>query len=680
RDILEAFPNLPNPPSPFLAALAPKMVLDIWSFGSRFSDTSRYLEALKGYGVDELAIIFHVWQRHGYDNALPEHLPANPGLGGEEEMRELGATARRLGYLFSLHENYIDYYPNYPHYTDKAVAVDSRGHPIPAWYMPSTGLQSFRLKPTWIDRYVTDQSPQIHARYGTTAAYLDVHSTSLPWHMDFEAGVEGAASMRHALATVTDLFRSMREIHGGPLFGEGNYHAVWAGRIDGCEAQVGGRGGEIRPLLVDFDLLKVHPLAVNHGMGYYSRWHRERSGRPNDQDLTKYRAQELAYGHAAFLNTGIMDNLTQALREYYLVQPIQARYGAALPRRIEYQFDGGAPGRWVSANVACRNHAPRRLHTAYDNGLELWINDDRGPWDVEGQRLPAYGFLARGAGVTAWTALRNGACVADFAETPERLFVDPRTCQGMYSDRTSVVAIRPLLPELVQTADREFRITYRFDVSERLPKAYITFVHFTDAENRILWQNDHRAATPTSEWPPGQVYGDGPHTVSVPDRFGPGTYDIRVGLFLPGQGRLALDGRDGRGNSYSVGQLRVSSAGGGLALTLEPPPEGPGSLLEGRNPAATVVDFGPLRSSVALRIDKGTREWRAMPIPHGYAGQVSIDLRALDPGVTQAGGEVTALAADGREIGPLPVRREGSWIHFNTTTGEARCYRVRSRP
>lgn len=674
RELLEVLPNLPNPVSPFLDTLSDRIVLDCWSFGSHFSDFGRYLEALKGYGVEGVAIIFHVWQRHGYDNGLPEHVPANPGLGGDEEMRALGATAKRLGYLFSLHENYIDYYPNYPQYTEDAVARDPAGGKVDAWYMPSTGIQSYRLKPSWIERYVRDQSPQVHSRYSTTAAYLDVHSVNLPFHMDFDAKAPGAASFGYSLETITWLFEFMRDTHGGPLFGEGNYHAAWAGRIDGCEAQIGGRGGEARPVLVDFDLLKVHPLAVNHGMGYYSRWHRTRSGRLTDQEMDKYRSQEIAYGHAGFLNTGMMPNLTQTLREYFMVRPLQARYSKARAIDIRYQLDGDG---WVGAGVACRASTPRRVRVIYDNGLELWVNDGRGEWDASGVRLPPYGFVARGAGIDASTALYGDGLVGDFCETPEVVFVDPRTYQATYTDEEAIVDIEPLQPKLVPKEDGDFEITYRWSVRQVPDRDYTAFVHYTDANGRILWQNDHWPGVTTSAWEPGGVYEDGPHSVTVPDHVGAGTYDIRVGLFIPRSGRLALKGHDAGGNSYLTGRLRVERRPhGGRELAFVPPPP-PRRTGTGRNPAGSTIDFGKVATDMTLRIEKGETEIRLMPIPHGQTGRVVLRLGRLLAGKAGRAARVEAIGSRGEVLGAVESERAGAELAFAARRREAWEYRVR---
>ena len=681
RELLEVLPNLPNPPSPFIEVLAPKMVLDCWGWGSRYTDLARYLEVIKGYGVDELAIIYHVWQCHGYDNGLPQHVPANAGRGGDADMRELGAVTKRLGYLFSLHENYIDYYPNFPDYTEDAVALDSNGRKINAWYMPSTGIQSYRLKPSWIERYVRDQSSQVHERYSTSAAYLDVHSVALPFQIDFDARSEGAASLRYSFEKLTWLFNFMRETHRGPLFGEGNLHSVWAGRIDGCEAQIGGRGGEIRPVLVDFDLLKVHPLTVNHGMGYYSRWHRSKHGRLTDEEHDKYRAQELAYGHAGFANSGAMANLTQFLREHYLLNPLQSRYVPDRPAQIAYLFDGPADDpHWVSARIACRTDAPRKVYVRYQNGLRLWINDHSDGWAVEGHVLPPYGFVAIGSDVRAATARRNVGLIGDYVETPDRIFADPRTYQAFYTETHNVVDVRPQAPTLIPLTGRKYSMTYRWDVHEGLDKDYIAFVHFTDADGRILWQNDHRPAVPTSRWTPETAVEDGPHGVEVPAHIPDGTYDVRVGMFIPKMGRLAINGHDAGGNSYLLARLEFGhTADGQTRLRLLPKPDLPPALREGRNPAGSMVDFGTLATDVTVKIDRTDNALLIMPIPHGHAGRLTLRLEQLLPPTPINQVQVIALDTAKEPLQPVRVTREGGEVSFEMSQAEAWTYQVQVR-
>ena len=191
----ETLPNIPNPPSPFRGHLAGKIVLDIW--GGRFDDIARNLETLHDYGLNNCVVIIHNWQRSGYDNALPAHVPANANLGGGAAMKRLVATAKSLGYDIALHENYVDYYPNYEGFNAADVSLDSQGHRVLAWYQPQTKIQSFAIQPHAILRLAEEQSSQILALYKPNADFLDVHSSVPPWfHVDFRTGAEGAGMFR----------------------------------------------------------------------------------------------------------------------------------------------------------------------------------------------------------------------------------------------------------------------------------------------------------------------------------------------------------------------------------------------------------------------------------------------------------------------------------------------------
>ena len=273
-DLGEVLPNIPHPPSPYRELLGPRIMLDIWGHhqGTYQGDAAN-LRALKDNGIDHLAIISHDWQRYGYDVKLPDHLPANPQYGGDAGMIAFGRAANECGYVWSLHENYIDLYPDAPSYDPSARVLESDGSPMNAWFNEGTKVQSFGLKSNRALDFARRNAPEIHRRYGTTAAYLDVHTCVPPWHeLDHQADQPLAAMALGKVKSDTALFQFMRDAHGGPLLGEGANHFYWAGCCDGVEAQVAG--GEDHLPLVDFDLLKLHPQMVNHGMGYYERWFR----------------------------------------------------------------------------------------------------------------------------------------------------------------------------------------------------------------------------------------------------------------------------------------------------------------------------------------------------------------------------------------------------------------------
>ena len=192
-------------------------------------------------------------------------------------MKSLIATGKKLGHLMALHENYVDYYPNYEHFNEREIALDSQGNRQKAWFNPGTGIQSFAVAPDAILRLASQQSPFIQQRYRTNASFLDVHSAVPPWfHVDQRSSAEGAGRFAYVFDTHAKLWSYERQNHGGPVFGEGNNHWYWSGLLDGAEAQYGSgwptNQGRVAPLAVDFDLLRLHALQVNHGMGYHSRW------------------------------------------------------------------------------------------------------------------------------------------------------------------------------------------------------------------------------------------------------------------------------------------------------------------------------------------------------------------------------------------------------------------------
>lgn len=430
--LAEVLPNIPNPPSPVRTELSQRVVADVW--GGTFAENRRRIELLASYGAPGLAIIHHNWQHQGYDNAYPDVLPANPGLGGDEELIRLVERARAAGYLFALHENYIDFYPNAPSFDPADIALDSAGKQQTAWFNESTGIQSYALRPDGRVKYAERFSPQIQRRFDTNAAFLDVHSATPPWfHVDFNALAPGAGQLAEVWEKTHRLFASVRQTHGGPLFGEGNNHFFWAGAIDGVEAQVAG--GEDAPWWVDFDLLKVHPQMVNHGMGYLERWLKEGYDRPDwwraippQWQLDRYRAMALAFGHAGFIPTQIWQVIdlvpVLALQEIFLMRPIQTRYGASAPVEIRYMASGEALDAGEAMQLGVE---PRRLYVRYDSGLELWVNGGDDDWRVEDRTLPPFGFLAQAPGLTASTGRSPEGVVYDLAVEAGYLYLNSRS-------------------------------------------------------------------------------------------------------------------------------------------------------------------------------------------------------------------------------------------------------------
>ncbi|NQT52574.1 hypothetical protein HQ576_11010, partial [bacterium] len=685
----EVLPNIPHPPSPYLKQLGDKIVLDIW--GGTYDRGAEILRTLKSYGVDHAAVIWHNWQRYGYDVKLPDHLPANPALGGDEAMTRLAAAARQVGYPFSLHENYIDFYPDAPSYDTKDIVLTPQGEFSKAWYHKGTKVQSFALKAGRMLHYAAQNSPVIHRRFGTTAAYLDVHTCVPPWHhVDYDPKTEHAASHHLKVLVHKRLFQYERDVHHGPLFGEGHNHFFWAGLVDGVEAQVSG--GEDRELLLDYDLLKIHPQMVNHGMGYYTRW--LRTGRatkwgveaPTPAQLDKYRATTLAYGHAGFVGSQLIYVPQLVWREHNIVQPVQALYGTAKATEVLY----GVGGRLVTASAAvpCAKTLDRARVT-YDSGLVLHANLRDEPWELRHHRLPQFGFLAEGPGLLAYTALRDGV-IADYAENGESLFVDART--HVYRPwEQGRKKVQPSLKSLKDNGDGTLAVTYTWEVGETLDQDYVAFVHFVDPEatesDGICFQDDHTPKPGTSTWQPGKPVIIGPHKVTVPADREEKIYDIVIGLYAPGGPRLAMHGTDAGGRRYLIGRLAVERDGGRVGAVRQLPireiRREQAALRrrfdERMNLARRAVDFGKVRTDGSFKVYKGDGSLVLLPYPREEKFLVELDVPALVPGRRGDEARVQALDADGKPLGNVLVSANRRWLIFRVGTPKAARYAITFR-
>lgn len=609
-----ALQNIPNPPSPFLAEMASRPVIDIW--GGSFASLTAMLRRFARYGIDHCFIIIHDWQRAGYDVEYPDVIPARESLGGDDALRELCDAANALGHRISVHENYVDFYPDAPSWNEADVALDPMGQWVKAWFHPGTKIQSFLMKPSRVLKYAAQFSPRIHRTYGTTGAYLDVHTAVAFWHkVDFDAAVPEAGKFTATLAAYAKLFQYMRDTHQGPLTGEGNNHALWAGLFDGAEAQVAG--GETVPPLVAYDLLKVHPQNINHGMGYWERWMSDApaAGLPRMRfpaTVDKYIAQTITFAHAGFLGGEDLASNRAAARHYHLTRWVQEKYGTAAPVAVAYEVAGEE----ISLSEALlRMAAPDRVHVTYDNGLEVWVNWGEAPWEVSGYRLPQWGYVAQGAGLLQYCAERNGV-ICDYVEGPNIVFADARGGPGPAPLAETLVLVVPRIADFRQTGPRSFQITYEWQCLAPTRRNPTIFVHFTSPEvgagENIAFQNDHRPDPPVSQWQAGQTYRTGPFTVTVPENFAkPGLIAVELGMFDQA-GRAVLAVEQTARTKVHIADIRFEGEGDELKMTLVPRSprqfdlETLGKLMTARvNAEDKPVDFGPVITSgcVVLRRD-----------------------------------------------------------------------------
>jgi len=102
-------------------------------------------------------------------------------------------------------------------------------------------------------------------------------------------------------------------------------------------------------------------------------------------------------------------------------------------------------------------------------------------------------------------------------------------------------------------------VTYKFTVAPNAPSLgqRRVFVHFLDADEELMWTDDHDPPTPTSEWKPGQTI-EYTRTMFIPSYPYVGAAKVVAGLYTPGQNdRLKLSNEDRGDRSYKVADFEL---------------------------------------------------------------------------------------------------------------------------
>lgn len=97
-------------------------------------------------------------------------------------------------------------------------------------------------------------------------------------------------------------------------------------------------------------------------------------------------------------------------------------------------------------------------------------------------------------------------------------------------------------------------VTYRFTVAQGAPNlgARRVFVHFLDADEELMWTDDHEPPTPTSDWKPGQTI-EYTRSMFIPSYPYVGAAKVAAGMYSPANNERLKFSNDDRGDrSYKV--------------------------------------------------------------------------------------------------------------------------------
>lgn len=415
----------PLQPSSGVGALAGRFVFDLWDWNRGYRDSADLLRRAFRYGLTNAVVVWHDWQRWGYDYRLPDIYPPNPQAGSVEDFRGLAEACRNAGVLFAPHDNYIDFYPDAEGFTYRDIVFRDDGSPYRAWFHAERQAQSYRFRPDRLQPFVERNLRLEKDSFHPTAYFIDVWSSIAPYdYWTSEGAFHERAETRRAWG---ETFAWIRDFLGGaPQISEAG-HDQSIGWVDGTQAQilrVDPRGEAFTWRIRAADSERVpwfdaahHDRIVLHGAGYPDRYAGGLDPREHGISSDDYITAEVLTGHPAMVADPFSRDV---VRKYWLLDGLMR--ALALARIAGFEFPDGSL---------------HRQHVTWENGAEVYVNRGAGDWTAAGHTLPQYGFYAKQGEVEA-AIERAGAGSVEWARSPAALYVNARgvtaTAAGITTD------------------------------------------------------------------------------------------------------------------------------------------------------------------------------------------------------------------------------------------------------
>lgn len=592
--------------------LAGRFVFDLW--GGRYGQSGEQLQRAFRYGLTDAAVVWHNWQRWGYDYRLPEIYPPNPQLGTQAELLEMIEACRQAGVLFALHDNYIDLYPDAEGFSyDKNIAFSRGGTPVRAWLNEGRDAQSYRYRADQVEPFLQANLKTIAAELAPSAYFIDVWSSINPydyWDADgrFVDRVFTRDSWARHFAWIRDL------LGGAPQISESG-HDQLIGWLDGAQTnhlRVGQpREGRYSWSVWDircedaertcwFDAAH-HDRFILHGAGYSSRYQAGLDANLHGIYSDDYIATEFLTGHPAMVSGPFSRDV---VRKYWLTQDVMRALALQTIEKVEFFGDD-----------------LHRQHIRWSGGGEVWVNRGQTDWTVEGLVLPPYGLLANvpteGGHARASISRRDGLIVETSAGT-EHLYVNGRQPAG------GPLRIQPRVESFRSAGPRRIELVVQWQVDDAIPAGYRPFLHFVDASGEIVFQADYDAAALAAAQPGSTI--EMPATAYMPEEAQAGQqWELRVGMYHPGDGgsRLRLSGPDDGTQRIRLGSVGTGGDDPAAALRWTPLEPAADPFLERQNPQAKPIDFGPVVTAGGCRLSVQDQALLLVPLP--YSDQVGTE-------------------------------------------------------
>ena len=578
-------------PAAGVQKLAGRFVFDLW--GGRYAESSEALRRSFQYGLTDSVVVWHNWQRWGYDYRLPDILPANPSLGTVEEFDQLAKACKAHGVLFAPHDNYIDFYPDAQGYSYDHIAFTQDRRPVRAWLNRGRKAQSYRWRPDRLRPFLERNLRQLRAAHSPTAYFIDVWSSARPydcWTSDGQF-IDRLQTRR----VWGEAFAWIRELLGkdAPQISESG-HDQLIGWLDG--AQTNHLRVDVPPPgryswsvwdIKCADAQRVpwfdaahHDRFILHGAGYQSRYAAGLEPSLHGIYSDDYITTEVLTGHPAMVPAPFGRDV---VRKYWLLHDLMR---ALALRQIE--------------EVVFHEGNLHRQLVRWSGGGQVWVNRGTDDWTVEEHVLPPYGFLARvpsKEGNVEAAIERREEVIVDWARGPSGYYVNARpVIQNRWPVRPSLESIR-----LVD--GRKLQLSLQWEAERSLPLPLSVFIHFVDEKGEILFQASQKSGEPTTEWL-DTVQNAGHSSDSRHDPCRPESRvarrAVRPAERHPGPPLLGVDDGSHRirlGTLQTVGeQAKIKS------VVWKPLEEGPDPVLARLNPEGVPIPFDAVTSDGACRL------------------------------------------------------------------------------
>lgn len=401
--------------------LASRFVFDYWG-NEKYSAAARLLARAFRYGLTDSAVVWHNWQRWGYDYRLPDVYPPDPARGTVEDFAAMVRECTEAGVRFAPHDNYIDFYPDFDGFSYKDIVFEADGAPKRAWFHFARQAQSYRARPDRVRPFVERNVKLVKSGLAPTAYFIDVWSSIAPYDFWTDDG-------RFVDRSVTrkawgEAFGWIRDFLGddAPQISEAG-HDQLIGWLDGAQAnhlrvdteaesftwKIGAKDAERIPW---FDAAH-HDKFILHGAGYPDRYAAGLDEATHGIYSDDYIATEVLTGRPAM----VADLFNRdVVRKYWLLHDVMR--GLALRRIGAVEF--------VEGDI-------HRQRVKWDNGAEIFVN--RSDY-VYHARVPVAGGEVESA------IERRGGKTVEWTRSPESVYVNGRGSEATVAGVTTPGGVR----------------------------------------------------------------------------------------------------------------------------------------------------------------------------------------------------------------------------------------------